>query len=47
MDVWYKCNNCGKEYPAKTLVRRWEDAKKELPDTCQWCKKGKYIKIKK
>lgn len=47
MDIWYECNYCKKQYPAPQPVSKWEDAKKELSDTCQWCGKGKYIKIKK
>ena len=47
MDIWYKCNNCGKEYPVPKLVRTWEDAPATLSDTCQWCNKGTYVKIKK
>lgn len=43
MDVWYKCNYCGKEYPIKATS--YQAAKPELADICQWCNKGKYIKI--
>lgn len=47
MDIWYKCNCCGKEYPVPKLVRVWDDAAISLNETCQNCKRGTYIKVKK
>jgi len=42
MDIWYKCNNCGKRYPIKRMTP--SEAPLTLPDVCQWCKKGTYVK---
>lgn len=46
MDIWYQCTCCGKQYPVRRLVKDWNEAPAQLPDICQWCNKGKYVKIK-